>query len=162
MRYELKSIGLWAFVKISFFMNLILGFIMGLLYALFFSFIVTVLSRFPGISNNDLDAKSFPVGIMVIFLPILFAILGAFFNTVIGAVVVFLYNAIARMAGGFELEFEPMAIMVPSTPPPGSYQPPIYAQTPPAPSTPPPPPPFRPSQGEPPAPPSDMPSGGGL
>ncbi len=162
MRYELKSIGLWAFVKISFFLNLILGFIMGLLYALFFSFIVTVLSRFPGMQNNDLDTKSLPVGVMVIFLPILFAILGAFFNTVIGAIIVFLYNAIARMAGGFELEFEPMTVMVPSTPPPGNYSQPMYTQRPTTQATPPPPPPFRPSQSEPPAPPSDMPSGGGL
>ncbi len=108
MRYELKSIGLWPFIKISFFANLILGFVVGLLYALFFSFIVAVLTKLPGFQAPGLDTDEISLGVLVIFMPIMFAILGAFFNTILGAGFILVYNALARMLGGLELDLAPM------------------------------------------------------
>ena len=44
MRYELKSLGAWAFVKVSFFLNLVIGFIIGVLYAGFLGLILAASS----------------------------------------------------------------------------------------------------------------------
>ena len=47
MRYEIKSLGAWAFVKVSFFLNLIIGFVFGLLYAGFMGLMLAVSSSLP-------------------------------------------------------------------------------------------------------------------
>jgi len=151
MRYEIKSISTWPFIKVSFFFNLVVGFIFGLLYALFAGFILTIMSRFsefqPG--GFDFDLEPLPIGIMLVVLPILFAIMGAVFYTIIGVVLVLIYNLIARLVGGYELDLQ---LVVAGAPPmPGgqpvtgytgapSYVPPP-ASGPPLQSTPPPPPP---------------------
>lgn len=150
MRYELKSIGLWAFVKVSFFLHLILGFIIGLLYALFFGVIMTILRSLPGMPTTDFDVKNLPIGLMVILLPIMFAILGAFFNTIFGAIIVFIYNAIAKLVGGFEFDVQPLPEMISQVPPSTTYTSQAYPQQPVAP-----PPPYRPAPPQPPAPPAD-------
>ncbi len=163
MRYELKSISLWAFVKVSFFLNIIVGFIVGLLYALFFGVFMTILSRIPGMASSEFDSKSLPVGFLIIILPILFAVLGAFFNTVFGAIIVFIYNMIARIVGGMELDFQPVQEAMPSSPQAPSYAAPVYPSAPQATySAPPPPPPYPPVPPEPPKPPSDPTQGGGI
>jgi hypothetical protein len=162
MRYELRSISLWAFVKVSFFLHLIVGFILGLLYALFFGVFMTVLSHLPGMPYSELETKSLPVGIMVILFPIMFAILGAFFNTILGTVIVFIYNAVARMVGGIELDLQPVQEVAPGTSPTPGYSteaPPSASAT--TLAAPPPPPPYRPSNPEPP-PAADPSPGGGI
>jgi hypothetical protein len=165
MRYELKSISLWAFVKVSFFLHLIVGFVLGLLYALFFGVFMTILSRLPGMPSSDLETKSLPVGIMVVLFPIMFAILGAFFNTILGGIIVFIYNAVAKMVGGMELDLQPVAEAAHSAPQAPAISPSIFPQqSKPAVYTapPPPPPPYRPSEPEPPASTSDPTPGGGI
>ncbi len=116
MRYEVKSVGIWPFIKVSFFFNLIVGFIFGLLYALFAGFIIAIMSRFsqfqPG--GFDLDMGGMPVGIMLVVLPIMFAIMGAIFYTIIGVIIVLVYNLIARLVGGYELVLEPVGGPVPA------------------------------------------------
>jgi hypothetical protein len=108
MLYEIKSIGMWPFIKVSFFFNLVVGFIFGLFYALFAGFIMTIMSRFsefqPG--GFDFDLEPLPIGIMLVVLPILFAIMGAVFYTIIGVVLVLIYNLIARLVGGYELDLQ--------------------------------------------------------
>ena len=118
MRYEIKSIGMWPFIKVSFFFNIVVGFIFGLLYALFAGFIMTIMSRFsefqPG--GFDFDLEPLPIGIMLVVLPVLFAIMGAVFYTIIGAILVLIYNLIARLVGGYELDLELVGTGVPSMP----------------------------------------------
>jgi len=118
MRYEIKSVGMWPFIKVSFFFNLVVGFIFGLLYALFAGFIMTIMSRFsefqPG--SFDFDLEPLPIGFMLVVLPILFAIMGAVFYTIIGAILVLIYNLIARLVGGYELDLQLVAAGVPSMP----------------------------------------------
>ena len=106
MQYELKSLGIWAFTKVSFFFNLIIGFLFGLMYALLFSFLVAVMSQFPGLDASELNLEGMSLGIMVIVMPLVFSIGWAVFNTLIGLVVVIVYNLLAKLVGGFEFNFE--------------------------------------------------------
>ncbi len=119
MRYEVKSVGIWPFIKVSFFFNLIVGFIFGLFYALFAGFIMAIMSRLsqfqPG--GFDFDLETMPIGLMVIVLPIAFAIMGAIFYTIIGIIIVLIYNLIAKIVGGYELILEPVGMGMPLAPP---------------------------------------------
>ncbi|MFH1374589.1 MAG: DUF3566 domain-containing protein [bacterium] len=160
MRYEIKAIGFWPFIKISFFFNLIIGFLFGLLYALMLSVIMTIagqLSNFP-IEGLGVDIEELSIGGMVVIMPILFAILGAVFHTLIGVVLIAIYNLIARLVGGLEFDLKavtaephptpappPTGVVIgapvvpptqPSGPPPTTPAPPM-----PPPSAPSPPPP---------------------
>ena len=144
MRYEIKSINLWPFIKVSFFFNLVIGFLFGLLYALLAGFIVAILSRLSEFQPEFFEfgpIESAPIGLMIIVMPIMFAILGAIFYTLIGVVLILIYNLIARLVGGYELVLEPVAEAMPVAP---SGQPltaytsaPLYA-APPSPGPPPP------------------------
>ncbi|HWR83240.1 MAG TPA: DUF3566 domain-containing protein [Candidatus Deferrimicrobium sp.] len=144
MRYEIKAIGLWPFIKVSFFFNLVIGFLFGLFYALFAGFIITILSRLAEFQPEGLefDFEPLPVGLLIVVLPILFAVMGAIFYTLIGVVLAAIYNLIARLVGGYELDLEAVPnVMTPSTggPPLTGYTaastyapPPIPGSTPPA------------------------------
>lgn len=149
MRFELKRLAVWPFIKVSFFLNLIIGFIVGLLYAMFMGLIFSLFSALPGMPQQEFDVKQLPIGVMIIILPIAFSLMGAFFNTIIGTIAVLIYNAVARMAGGLELE---LAEVHAEWPQPGpAYQPYQQPYAPPPSGTvqPPPPPP--------PPPPTDRP-----
>lgn len=159
MRYELKSIGIWAFVRVSFFLHLIVGFLFGLFYAAMLMLILTVASSGPLDTMSDLPFDMRAVGpLLMIILPIAFAVGGAVMGTLIGVVLIAGYNLIVRMTGGFEFELaatslpapgapatavpkpvDPLAFMPPPPPPPGS--PTIGPITPPPTYNPPPPPP---------------------
>lgn len=155
MRYEIKSIGMWPFIKVSFFFNLVVGFIFGLFYALFAGFIMTIMSRLsefqPG--GFDFDLEPLPIGLILVILPILFAIIGAVFYTIIGVVLVSIYNLIARLVGGYELDLQLVGAGAPAMPggqpltgytgtpsyvPPPASGPPPQSTPPQAPSPPPP------------------------
>ena len=133
VKFEIKSVGVWSFTKMSFFINLIGGFLLGLLYAIFLGFFVAVFSQIPGGPGGmPFGDEGAPMGILLVALPIIFSIGGAVFNTIIGVVLVGLYNLGARLFGGLELKMNSVEVV---TPPPDSQ--PYYAATP---STPPPPP----------------------
>jgi len=53
---------------------------------------------------------------MLVALPILFAIMGAVFYTIIGVVLVLIYNLIARLVGGYELDLQLVATGAPAMP----------------------------------------------
>lgn len=106
MQYELKSVGVWAFTKVSFFFNLVVGFIFGFMYALLFSFLMAVMSQFPGLDTGEFDLGGMSLGVMMIVMPFMFSIGGAVFNTLVGLIVVIVYNLIARIVGGLELNLE--------------------------------------------------------
>ena len=147
MRYEIRSIGMWPFIKVSFFFNLVVGFVFGLLYALFAGFIMTIMSRLSQFqpSGFDFELEPMPIGIVLVVLPILLAVMAAVFYTMIGVVLVLIYNLIAKLAGGYELDLELAAVGGP--PMPGGQ--PMTAYTG-APSYVPPPPPGSQPQSTPP------------
>jgi hypothetical protein len=152
MKYELKSIGYWALIKILFLINLIGGFIMGFLFAIFMGLIISLMDYIGPMSGiADFEQEMPPVGFMLIFYPFLFAIGGAIFYTAFGVIVAFIYNMIARLVGGLEINLNEIQLQPVGYPQPSPGQP-IYAQAsdtrsaspPPPPAYTPPPPPIEP------------------
>jgi hypothetical protein len=167
MRYELRSIGLWSAFKILFLFNLIAGFVVGLIYALMFSFIMTLASQMPGMPMQQLQSVGVSTGALVIILPIMFSLGSAVFNTIIGFIAALMYNALAHLVGGLELNLqvqtEPnheVSTAGPATVGPSGH---AHGYTAPAPGapphqhTPPPPPPSTPAAPSPQRPPSEQP-----
>lgn len=166
MRYEVKTIGVWAYLKVGFFLNLVMSFIGGALFALMMSFQFAVMNRmgvdpFPGMGGAEM-----PTGILLVMVPILFAIGGAVFYTLLGLVFVILYNLVAKVTGGFEMELREVdqnktpparpyvaPSAAPQWQPPPPPPPPQRPTAPPAEQSPPPPPPSQ----RPPEPPSEPP-----
>jgi hypothetical protein len=148
MRYELKSIGVWAYLKIAFFLNLIIGFIGGLVFAAIFSFEIAMMRNLGIEPSGGISFEDFPTGILMIIFPILGAIGGAVFYTIFGLIFVWIYNLVAKLTGGFELDLRSVE---PIQPPPAQpyvapaaapqFQPTVPPPPPPPGSTPPPPPP---------------------
>ncbi len=128
MRYEIKSIGVWAFVKVAFFVNLVFGFLIGLFYALLIPMFLLPLGGMMPTSQFDFGGVS--MAVLLIVLPIVFAVCAAVFQTLLGVVLVLVYNVVARLVGGIELNLKNQASD-------------SYVAPPPRPSVPPPPP--RPS-----------------
>lgn len=133
MKYEIRSIGLWSFVKISFFLNLALGFLVGLLFAMMLGFVMTVSSQFPMLQQTETGLEGMSVGAMLFLFPIMIAFTMAVFHTIIGAVGVILYNFAARLLGGLEMALEETVVPSPALSTPS----PVYAS---AVGVPPPPP----------------------
>jgi hypothetical protein len=143
MRYELRSIGVWAFVRISFFIHLVVGFIAGIIGAVVFGMMAALLSSMPyGASDSGIDPAAFGPALLII-LPIVYSIGFAVLGTVFSAVVVAIYNLMVKMVGGIEFDLEPATLTDATTPAQPTYSAPIYTTPPPPPSgpsyTPPPP-----------------------
>ncbi len=145
MRYELKSIGLWAFTKVAFFVNMILGFLFGMMYAFFFGFIMAVMQNMPYLPDEGMAPPSdVPFGFLVIILPFIFAIIGGFIYTVLGIIFVVIYNLIVKITGGLEFNLNSIVELAPVPSP-------IYAQSQMQPGPMPPPPPAAEYQPKPPS-----------
>ncbi len=170
MRFELKSIPIWPFTKVSFFFNLVLGFIIGLFYAMLAGMMATLLAGFPLGDTEGLDLDGASLGFLMVIMPFMCALFCAAFNTIFGIVMIFIYNLIARMLGGIELNLsaveEPQVRAVPvigattavattSYGPPPPPPPPASVQPKPPPEAPPTSPP--PPENKPPAAPDDRP-----
>jgi uncharacterized BrkB/YihY/UPF0761 family membrane protein len=112
MTYEIKKIDVWSVVKIAFILYGIFGLIFGLFYALLLTFLGGILSQFGGDFGQISGFFTGAVGIlMAFFIALFYAVIGAIFT----AIFVWLYNVLAKLAGGirFNLEGEKIA-----TPPP--------------------------------------------
>lgn len=156
MKMELKSIGYWSLLKISFVINFVMGLVGGFLYALFLGFFVAVAGKMGSIEGFGFSPDELPAfGIMIIIFPLLFGFGAAVFNTIIYIILAFVYNVTAKAFGGFELDFKEVIEAAPYTPPPQYAKPQSapQSQTPPpqtspeqkpAPAPPPPPPPVQP------------------
>jgi hypothetical protein len=141
MRYEVKSVGVWAFVRISFFLNLIIGFLIGLLYAAMLGVIFAAAESVGEFGDLPFDPSRFGAALIII-LPVLFAAVCAVFNTLLGVIMIVAYNLIVKMTGGFEMTLEPVA-----TPTAPAAAAPMQSTPPPPPpawNPPPPPPTFEP------------------
>ena len=121
MRYELKSIGVWSVIKISFFFHLIGGLIFGLMYGVITSFVLAVADQFPGILGSGLSPEDLSGGMLIVVFPLMFSFFGAIFGTLMSMVLAGLYNVIARLIGGLEFNFSANELAAPSQP--GPYRP---------------------------------------
>ncbi len=123
MRVELKSIGLWAFTKVAFFVNMILGFLIGILYAVFFGFLMAVMQNLPYMPDSGMDpAAEVPFGFLIVIVPFIFAVIGGFIYTVLGLICVVIYNLVVKITGGLEFNLNSLVELAPSPTP-------IYTQT---------------------------------
>lgn len=107
MKFELKSISVWSAIKVGFFLNLVLGFVMGLVLALFMAPIMAIMSSVaPTDVYGGTDFSGMSIGILLIILPISYALIGAVLGTIMFAIGAAVYNLIARIMGGFEMKLE--------------------------------------------------------
>lgn len=112
MRYELKSIPLWPVTKVAFFVNLVVGFVIGLLLAVFMMPIITTLATVAAYDAGELDYDAGPLSAMTMIIPFMAALWSAFFNTVLVIMIAFAYNLVVKIVGGVELNLE--AVELPS------------------------------------------------
>ncbi|HOP08030.1 MAG TPA: hypothetical protein PLF13_12145 [candidate division Zixibacteria bacterium] len=139
MNYELKSIRTWSVVKAVFFLSLITGFAVGVLYALFIGPIILLGESF----GANPAAENIGVGVILVIMPFFMAFISAVINTILVAIGVPLYNLLGRTIGGIEFSLE--AKDTPITPipaPPQELSKPLIV-------SPPPPPPVSTSEIEP-------------
>jgi hypothetical protein len=120
MTYEIKKIEVWSCVKIAFILFGILGLIFGLFYAIMLSLVGGILSQFGGefeqLSGLLTGAGGiFTVFLLAIFLALFYAVVGA----IITAIMVWIYNGLAKLTGGirFHLEGEKVATLTPGVKP---------------------------------------------
>ena len=104
MKYELKRISVWSVIKITFVLNLFLGFLFGLFYA----FIVLLITALPMSMMGEDSAGIFPAlaGVAAFVLPFLFAFFFAVVYTIVAAIMTFAYNLVAKLTGGVEWELK--------------------------------------------------------
>jgi len=124
MRYELKSIAVWPFIKVAFFFNLIAGFLIGLFYALFIGFFMSVLSNVPALDTGEFPIGQLSVGFLMIIMPLIMSIGMATFGTFFGVIWVLVYNLVTRLTGGLELNMNILTTETSTStkiPPSGGY-----------------------------------------
>jgi hypothetical protein len=122
MKLELKKISVWAAVKVSFILNLILGFIMGIFYAIF----LLMLASLPIGMMGDGSPRLFSAfaGIAAILLPFFFAFFLGVVYTIVVAISVIAYNLVVKLTGGLEFEFKQVVEIIPIPASAGFSQPP--------------------------------------
>jgi hypothetical protein len=125
MRYELKAIGVWASVKVLFFVNLSIGFVLGILYVPFMYIWLSAFAEMGMGEEFGFSPADFPIGLMLIIFPIGIAIFSAVVYTLLAVLFILLYNGVTRIFGGFEFNMETLAELRPI---PSGGQP-EYAQT---------------------------------
>ena len=134
MKFELKSIGYWSVIRVSFIVNLLLGLLIGIFFAVFVGLMVSFISSFAGMSGMPMFEEEMPPFMLLLILyPFLFGFGGAVFNTIIAVIGVFIYNMIGKFLGGLELEMSeirlqpvtaaPVSANAPPPPPPPPMQP---------------------------------------
>lgn len=141
MKFELKHIGYWSLIKISFVVHLIAGFAIGIIFALFIGLMLSLIANVGELGGMPLPMEELPpLGILLAMYPIMLGFGGAFFGTIFMLIIAFVYNLTAKLIGGIEVELNQMPVMVPTAVPPQAYvQSHLYHPTPP-----PPPPPVEP------------------
>ena len=103
MKYELSRIEIWPVVKIVFFLSLLLGFFIGILYAGMF-LMMDMFSNVALESGFD-DYSSFGSGFVVILL--IGCTLGFSFLYTLGAMIgVVFYNVLAGSIGGLRFDLQ--------------------------------------------------------
>ena len=100
---RLKKLGVWSVAKLQAIFMAILGLIVGIFYVIL---IKTLGALAPGALGPGVGLivglGFFGIIIFIIFISILYVIIGF----IVGALVAFLYNLVAKWVGGIEMEFE--------------------------------------------------------
>jgi hypothetical protein len=105
MRLEWNSVSVWSVIKVGFFVNLIIGFLMGLFTAFIFLPFMALLpggDAYPGFQGLNLAEIGFAT--MAVILPIMYAIGNAVIGTILLAICAMIFNLVARVVGGIEYE----------------------------------------------------------
>jgi len=101
MEYEIKRIDIWSVVRVFFFLFLIIGFLISLIYVI----IMSVASNF--IQQMYGDAMQFPAdavgGFLSLFGMMFFSVVYALFMSLITAVVLGFYNIVSHYTGGIKM-----------------------------------------------------------
>ncbi|RME22486.1 MAG: hypothetical protein D6800_10975, partial [Candidatus Zixiibacteriota bacterium] len=126
MKFELKRIGPWAFIKVAFFVNLIVGFVFGLFEAAYMQIIFATLGDIPPFDSLGVDMQGISSAVFWVFMPIFSSVFGAVFMTFFELIIIGIYNVVARLLGGMEFDLSESVVMTPPGAPPT-----MYAQTPP-------------------------------
>ncbi len=112
MSYRLRKIGVWSAIKISFFINGIIGALMGLFMGMMFFLVGGLISQFSRLAGTipvDMDFGPPLIGgvAAIILLPIFYGFMLAVVNGIIvTAVSVWLYNLLSGVVGGVEVELD--------------------------------------------------------
>lgn len=116
MTWEIRRIPLLALIKVSFIVYLFLSLIIMLLYGLFLGSMAGLIGEMIG---DELDLGALTGGALVIGGLIGSVVLASIYTfiTFVGALI---YNAVASLVGGLEVELESREVMVPG---PGYAQP---------------------------------------
>ncbi|MBU8932978.1 MAG: hypothetical protein KOO62_03115 [candidate division Zixibacteria bacterium] len=113
MKLELRSISLWSFIKISVFVNLIIGFIGGLIYAVFLGMFMSLFANLGGLGIPELEDADMPIGFLLIAMPIMMSLGAALFGTIWGIVCVLTYNLVTMLTGGLEINVNDVTVAEP-------------------------------------------------
>jgi hypothetical protein len=101
MTYEIKRLDVWSCVKMAFILCGIIGLIFGIFYAMILTMVGGVLSQMGGEFQSLGGLFTGALGIlMVFFLAIFYAVLGAVFAAILG----WLYNLLAKGLGGIKFD----------------------------------------------------------
>ncbi len=104
MKWQIKRIPIWPVAKISFIVYAVVSLIGMLFFNLMFQ---SMLGMIPDMLGQGLDMGELGMGAGMGFMMAIFmAIPSAIFYTLITIIAVVLYNAIASLTGGVEMEIE--------------------------------------------------------
>lgn len=102
-RFELTYVPIGAATKVIFLLNIIIGFVAGLILGL----MLAVMSSVGLPMQNAGFGQMSPLAMMAI-IPFVYAFLGGIFGTLMSVIFIWMYNQLARFAGGVVLELEEM------------------------------------------------------
>ena len=128
MKYEMKRVGIFSVVKISFVLGGAAGFLGGFIAGLIFMMFASFLSSMPMPSDmGDFGGMAEGLGIVTLFMaPFVYGFFGSVFGAIYGLIAGGVYNLAARLIGGLEWEMAPAEGAIPPTatpPPPPPEQP---------------------------------------
>jgi hypothetical protein len=142
MKYEIKSLGLWAFIRVAFIVNLFAGFLAGLVAIPFMAVFIAAIQGYEYLESGAYIPDDGVLGFLLVGIPLFYALGSAVMGTLFQTLVVLAYNLIARLVGGFEVNMEPLQQTGPTAQAPVASAPTQPVHFPPPP--PPPPPPTEP------------------
>lgn len=123
MTYELKRLDLLSVFKISFFVYLVIGFLLGILYSLV---LLKLIAAFGTMFEGEMFREVGQIGFIgALALSLFMAFLMAVIWSIITVIAAGIYNLFSGMIGGMRLELGEMAsLYAPPEPPRTSMNPP--------------------------------------
>ncbi len=112
MQYEIKRLDLLSVLKVSFLINLVLGFLIGIFYALILTQMMAVFSSF--MDDQALSGIAKLTGPGLIFMALFLAVFFAIFWSIMLVIAAAIYNLLSGAVGGIKVELQ--------TPPAPYYQ----------------------------------------